>query len=198
MEKWQNLSNLGVIMQTFFIVLGVVLLIVVFMYNSLISKTNQVENIFAGLDAVLKKRYDLIPNLIASVKEYMVHERETLEKITALRTQALQTNLHSHEKIALDKELSSMLGGLMVAVENYLTLKANENFLHLQGTLHEIEEQISAARRAYNQSVTDYNNAIEMFPSNVIAGFMKLRRKEVFNIPSQERQNVDVKNLFQK
>ncbi|ACZ13298.1 LemA family protein [Sulfurospirillum deleyianum] len=185
-------------MQTLLIVLGVILLGVIFMYNTLISKTNHVENIFAGLDAVLKKRYDLLPNLVASVKEYMVHERETLEKITALRTQALQYNLYSHEKIALDKELSSMLNGLMVAVENYPALKANENFLHLQGTLHEIEEQISAARRAYNQSVTDYNNAIEMFPTNVMAGFMKLRRKEVFNIPSQERHNVDVKNLFQK
>lgn len=185
-------------MQTFLIVVGVLLLALIFMYNTLIAKTNHVENIFAGVDAVLKKRYDLLPNLIASVKEYMLHERETLEKITSLRAQALQANLHSHEKIALDKELSSMLGGLMVAVENYPTLKANENFLHLQGTLHEVEEQISAARRAYNQSVTDYNNAIEMFPTNIMAGFMKLKRKEVFSIPPQERQNVDVKSLFKQ
>ena len=91
-----------------------------------------------------------------------------------------------------------MLGNLMVAVENYPTLKANENFLHLQGTLNEIEEQISAARRAYNQSVTDYNNAIQMFPTNFMAGFMKLEQKELFSVPSSERQNVDVKNLFQK
>jgi LemA protein len=89
-----------------------------------------------------------------------------------------------------------MLGNLMVAVENYPTLKANENFLHLQGTLNELEEQISAARRAYNQSVTDYNNAIEMFPTNFMANLMKLERKEVFSVPSSERANVDVKNLF--
>ena len=84
----------------------------------------------------------------------------------------------------------------MVAVENYPTLKANENFLHLQSTLNELEEQISAARRAYNQSVTDYNNAIEMFPTNFMANLMKLERKEVFSVPSSERANVDVKNLF--
>lgn len=185
-------------METFLIVAGVILLIIVFMYNTLISKKNQVENIFAGLDAILKKRYDLLPNLVVSVQEYMVHERITLEKITELRTQALKDNLDNSTKIALEKQLSSMLGNLMVAVENYPTLKANENFLHLQGTLNELEEQISAARRAYNQSVTDYNNAIEMFPTNFMASFMKYDRKEVFSVPANERQNVDVKNLFQK
>ena len=183
-------------METFLIVAGLILLSIVFMYNTLISKKNQDENIFAGLDAILKKRYDLLPNLVASVKEYMVHERITLEKITELRTKALGGNLDNATKIALEKQLSSMLGNLMVAVENYPTLKANENFLHLQSTLNELEEQISAARRAYNQSVTDYNNAIEMFPTNFMANLMKLERKEVFSVPSSERANVDVKNLF--
>lgn len=187
-----------VIMETFLIVAGVIILAIVFMYNTLISKKNQVENIFAGLDAILKKRYDLLPNLVASVKEYMVHEQSTLEKITELRSKAVQSNLNSGEKLALDKQLSQMLDGLMVAVENYPTLKANENFLHLQATLNELEEQISAARRAYNQSVTDYNNAIEMFPTNFMANFMKLERKNVFSAPVVERENVDVKNLFQK
>ena len=185
-------------METFLIVTGVIIFIIVLMYNTLISKKNQVDNIFAGLDAVLKKRYDLLPNLVATVKEYMVHERITLEKITELRSKATTSNLNSAETAAIDKQLSSMLGNLMVAVENYPTLKANENFLHLQGTLNEIEEQISAARRAYNQSVTDYNNAIQMFPTNFMAGFMKLEQKELFSVPSSERQNVDVKNLFQK
>ncbi|ATB70969.1 LemA protein [Sulfurospirillum diekertiae] len=185
-------------METFLIVTGVIIFIIIVMYNTLISKRNQVDNIFAGLDAILKKRYDLLPNLVATVKEYMVHERITLEKITELRSKATTDNLTDAETVALDKQLSSMLGNLMVAVENYPTLKANENFLHLQGTLNELEEQISAARRAYNQSVTDYNNAIQMFPTNFMAGFMKLERKEVFSIPVMERQNVDVKNLFQK
>lgn len=185
-------------METFLIVTGVIVFIIVLMYNTLISKKNQVDNIFAGLDAILKKRYDLLPNLVATVKEYMVHERMTLEKITELRSKATTQNLNSAETVALDQQLSSMLGHLMVAVENYPTLKANENFLHLQGTLNEIEEQISAARRAYNQSVTDYNNAIQMFPTNFMAGLMKLEPKELFSVPSSERQNVDVKNLFQK
>lgn len=185
-------------METFLIVAGVIFLIIVFMYNTLISKKNQVENIFAGLDAILKKRYDLLPNLIASVQEYMVHEQITLEKMTELRSKAVTSTLDNRETIALDKQITSMLGNLMVSVENYPTLKANENFLHLQGTLGELEEQISAARRAYNQSVTDYNNAIEMFPTNFMAKVMKLGRKEVFSVPANERQNVDVKNLFQK
>lgn len=187
-----------VTVETFLIVTGVIIFIIIVMYNTLISKRNQVDNIFAGLDAILKKRYDLLPNLVATVKEYMVHERITLEKITELRSKATTNTLTDAETVALDKQLSSMLGNLMVAVENYPTLKANENFLHLQGTLNELEEQISAARRAYNQSVTDYNNAIQMFPTNFMAGFMKLKRKEVFSIPVMERQNVDVKNLFQK
>lgn len=199
MAKSYNTSEQykGVTMETFLIVAGLILLSIVFMYNTLISKKNQVENIFAGLDAILKKRYDLLPNLVASVKEYMVHERITLEKITELRTKGQRDTLDDSAKIALEKQLSSMLGNLMVAVENYPTLKANENFLHLQGTLNELEEQISAARRAYNQSVTDYNNAIEMFPTNFMANLMKLERKEVFSVPSSERANVDVKNLFQ-
>lgn len=184
-------------MEAFLIGLGVLLFAIVFMYNSLISKKNQVDNIYAGLDAVLKKRYDLIPNLVATVKEYMTHERITLEKMTELRTQVMQKGLSNEEKIALEKQLSSMLGSLMVAVENYPNLKANENFLHLQHTLNEIEEQLSAARRAYNQSVTDYNNALEMFPTNMMAGFMRLEKRVVFTLQESERQNVNVKNLFQ-
>ena len=183
-------------METFLIIGGALLFIFIVLYNTLISKKNQVDNIFAGLDAVLKKRYDLIPNLVATLKEYMLHEAGTLEKITSLRSKALQPSLNAQEKMALDKELSSTLGSLMVTVENYPILKANENFLHLQHTLHEVEEQISAARRAYNQSVTDYNNALEMFPTNVLAGFMHLEKKEVLRIDVAERENVNVKNLF--
>jgi LemA protein len=185
-------------MEMFLLITGGIALVAVLMYNSLIGKKNQVDNIFASVDAVLKQRYDLIPNLVASVKEYMTHERETLEKITDLRSQALRGGLDSDAKMTLDLKLSQALGGLMVAVENYPNLKANENFLHLQHTLNEIEEQIAAARRAYNQSVTDYNNAIEMFPTNFMAGFMHLTRKTVFSVPASERRSVDVDNLFKK
>ncbi len=185
-------------MQTFLIIVGILSFISILMYNSLIAKKNQVDNIFASVDTVLKQRYDLLPNLIATVKEYMAHERETLENITALRSQALKGGLDSESKMALDAQFSKMLGGLMVAVENYPDLKANQNFLHLQHTLNELEEQISAARRAYNQSVTDFNNALEMFPTNLMAGLMRLSPKHLFESPSNERQSVDVSQLFKK
>jgi len=185
-------------MEMFLMSMGAIAVALVLMYNYLIGKKNQVDNIFSSVDAVLKQRYDLLPNLVATVKEYMTHERETLEKITELRAHALQGGLDASAKMALDKELSQALGGLMVAVENYPTLKANENFLHLQHTLNELEEQIAAARRAYNQSVTDYNNAIEMFPTNIMAGFMHLTRRPLIAITTRERQNVDVDHLFKK
>jgi LemA protein len=178
------------------IVLIVTALILVLIYNSLVAKKNQVENIFASVDTVLKKRYDLIPNLVASVSKYMEHEKSLLENVTKLRAEANRPNLSDGEKISLDAKTSSALGSIMVAVENYPELKANENVMHLQHTLHEVEEQISAARRAYNQAVTDYNNAIEMVPTNFMASLMSYKRKEVFEIALRERKNIDVKELF--
>lgn len=183
-------------MSTPFIILIVFILILVLMYNSLVAKKNQVENIFASVDTVLKKRYDLIPNLVASVSKYMEHEKALLQEVTRLRAEANKPNISDEQKIALDAKVSSALGSIMVAVENYPDLKANENVMHLQHTLHEVEEQISAARRAYNQSVTDYNNAIEMIPTNLMANVMNYKRKQVFEIVETERKNVDVKELF--
>ena len=166
------------------------------MYNSLVSKKNQVHNIFASVDTQLKKRYDLIPNLVATVSKYMEHEKSLLSEVTKLRAEANKPNISDEHKIALDAKVSSALGSIMVAVENYPELKANENVMHLQGSLNEVEEQISAARRAYNQAVTDYNNAIEMFPTNFMANAMNYTTKDVFQISENERQNVNVKELF--
>ncbi|MFH0710774.1 MAG: LemA family protein [Pseudomonadota bacterium] len=185
-------------MEIVLIVIGVLAVIAILMYNSLIGKKNQVENIFAGVDAVLKKRFDLIPNLVASVSQYMEHEKSTLEKVTELRAQAMKPGISDEQKISLDAKLTSALGAINLAMEAYPDLKANENVMHLQRSLNEIEEQISAARRAYNQAVTDLNNAIEMFPTNLIAGLMNLQRKAVFEITVTERQNVDVGALFNK
>lgn len=185
-------------MNVFLIILGVVAVIAIVMYNSLINKKNQVDNIFGGVDAVLKKRFDLIPNLVASVTQYMEHEKLTLEKITDLRAQAMKPEISDDQKIALDAKLTAALGSITVAMEAYPDLKANENVMHLQRSLNEAEEQISAARRAYNQAVTDLNNAIEMFPTNLMASYMKLQRKAVFEITTTERQNVDVGALFNK
>jgi len=185
-------------MQIALILAGVLSIIAILIYNSLIGKKNQVENIFAGVDTVLKKRFDLIPNLVASVSQYMEHEKSTLEKVTELRAQAMKPGISDEQKISLDAQLTSALGAINIAMEAYPDLKANENVMHLQRSLNEIEEQISAARRAYNQAVTDLNNAIEMFPTNIIAGWMNLQRKAVFEITASERQNVDVGALFNK
>lgn len=180
------------------IVVGFPLMIIAFIYNSLVGKKNQVENAFAGMDAILKKRYDLIPNLVATVKQYMTHEADTLTKVTEMRAKAMSGNMGSDETVALNNMLGKAIGGIMVAVENYPDLKANENFIQLQGTLNEVEEQLSASRRAFNASVTDFNNAVEMFPTNIMAGMMGYKRRQLFEIDEAERQNVDVKNLFDR
>ena len=178
------------------VVVVVVGLVFFVMYNSLIGKKNQVENSFATIDAILKKRYDLIPNLVATVKQYMQHEASVLTDITELRAKATSGTLSPDETVDLNNKIGRVMRGIMVAVENYPQLRASENFQQLQGSLNEVEEQISAARRAFNAAVTDFNNAVEMFPTNILAGMMGYKRRKLFEISEQERQNVNVKDLF--
>jgi len=177
-------------------VLFILVVTIIALYNGLIRKKNEVENAFGGMDAQLKKRYDLIPNIVETVKQYASHEKELFENITALRAKATSGQLSPDEKVELDNKISKSLSGIMVSVENYPDLKANENFLNLQRTLNEVESQISASRRAYNATVTDFNNGIETFPGNIVAGAMNLKHKQVFAIPETERENVKVKDLF--
>jgi LemA protein len=174
------------------VVLVVLFVVAVVIFNSLVGKKNQVESVFSTVDVMLRKRYDLIPNLVATVKGYASHERDTLQRITELRERAVSPSVSTGEKIEIDTRLSRMLGGLMARVENYPQLKASENFMHLQRTLTEMEEQISAARRAYNAAVLDYNNAVEMFPSNVAAGMMSYKRRAFFEADAEERGRVEV------
>jgi LemA protein len=185
--------GMGMILLIGAVVIG---LIFFMMYNTLIGKKNQVENAFSTVDVMLKKRYDLIPNLVSTVKTYMNYEGSTLEKITELRAKAISGGISSDEKVSLDNEIRKTMGSIMVAVENYPELKANENFIHLQRTLNETEEQISAARRTFNATVVDYNNSVEMFPTNIIAGMMGYSRKSVFEASDEERKNINVGNLF--
>lgn len=185
-------------MQSLLISIGIIIVILGLLYNFLVAKKNQVDNIYAGVDTLLKKRFDLIPSLVATVQEAMKHEKSTLEEITNLRSRAMKPDITSEGMVDLDSKLSSLLGSIMVAVENYPELKANENTLNLQHSLNEIEEQLSASRRAYNQSVTDYNNAVEMFPTNILARYLQYTRKKVFSLNNNERKNVDVKKLFSK
>jgi LemA protein len=178
------------------VVVALVAIVFISMYNNLVRKRNEVDNAFGGMDVQLKKRYDLIPNIVATVKQYATHEKELLTQVTEMRAKATSGNLSSDERVALDNQISAGMKSIMVAVENYPDLKASENFMNLQRTLNEVESQISAARRTYNAVITDFNNAIQTFPSSIMAGMMKLQRKEVFVIPEAERQNVNVKNLF--
>ena len=167
-------------------------------YNGLIGKKNNAEEAFSGIDVQLKKRWDLIPNLVAAVKEFMSHERGILEEITKLRGQAMQDNIGDQERFGLENQISSMLGKIKVAVEAYPDLKANNNVTELQHSLNEVEAQISASRRAYNAAVKSLNNAVEMFPSNIMANIMNMKTREFFEIPREERESVDVGALFDK
>ncbi len=181
-----------------YIIAGIGVLIIVIlalMYNSLIYRKNEIEKMEGAINALLKKRHDLIPNLVAAVKEYMGYEKELLEKITALRSQAIQTK-DLNKKMEIENRLSSYLDKILVSVENYPDLKANQNVMQLQQTLTSIENELSAARRAYNQAVVDYNNAVEMFPTNFMANIMHLEKREVFDIPENEKENVNVGKLF--
>ncbi|GAB6906132.1 LemA family [Desulfosarcina cetonica] len=178
------------------IAVGFVVLCFILLYNNLVGKKNQVATAFSSIDVLLKKRFDLIPNLTQMVKRYMKHEADVLTRVTEMRSKSLSGNMTDAETVAMDRQVSSALGQIMVAVENYPDLKASENFINLQASLNEVEEQISAARRAYNASVKDYNNALEMFPSNIVAGFMRYERKVFFEIDAREKQPVDIGQIL--
>jgi LemA protein len=170
------------------IVLAVVVLYVVGLYNALVRLRNQVKNAWAQIDVQLKRRHDLIPNLIETVKGYMKHERETLETITAYRSQAMAAESVGEISKA-EGMLGQALGQLKVAIENYPDLKANQNFLALQEELTSTENKISYSRQAYNDSVLSLNNKIQMFPSNIIAGMFRFTEAEFFEIEvPQERE----------
>jgi len=164
-------------------------------YNNLIGARNAVENAFGTIDVMLKKRYDLLPNLVEVAKTYMKHENEIFTNLASLRARAT-TATTTDEKVVLENEISGAMKNLMVSVENYPDLKASEQFTMLQRSWNETEEQISAARRAYNAAVTAYNNAVEKFPSNIFANMFGHKRKAVFVIAETERQNISAKALF--
>ena len=181
-----------------YVFIGIVLVFLIFMiviYNSLIYRKNQIENIKGSIDALLKKRYDLIPNLVSAVKVYMDYESKLLKEIVSLRS-ALYGEKSIEDRLKASDRLSELIERLFVNFENYPDLKANNSILQLQLELSEIEEQISAARRAYNQVVTDFNNALEMFPSNIIANILGYKRQKVFSIPQEEKKNINIKKLF--
>jgi LemA protein len=175
------------------VLLGILVffVILILMYNALIFKKNQIENMEGNINVILKKRYDLIPNFVRTLERYMQHEKEVFEKITELRTKA-KNEKDFDNKIDIENELAPLMSKLFVNVENYPQLKADKNFIQFEKTLKDIEDELSAARRAYNQAITDYNNTLEMFPTNIMASFMHLKTKKTFDIPEQQKRNIEV------
>jgi len=169
----------------FLILIGLVLG-AIFIYNSLIVSQNRVQEALSDIEVQMKRRYDLIPNLVNTVKGYAIHEKSLLEKITQLRSQALEAK-DQKEQIKTDNMLSSTLKTLFAVVENYPDLKANENFLQLQQELVDCEDKIQAARRFYNANVRDYNTKIQIFPSNLIARLIGAKPFEFFDIEEEEK-----------
>ncbi|MCH8904838.1 MAG: LemA family protein [Bacteroidetes bacterium] len=176
-----------------YIILGVIVILVIYIisiYNRLVRLRNNRENAFADIDVQLKQRHDLIPQLVDSVKGYMKHEEGVLTKVTKARTNALAANTIA-EKIGAEKELTAALSGLTIAVEAYPELKANENFMQLQGEISDIENKLAAVRRYFNSATKELNNAIQVFPSNLLAGPFGFVREEMFDLGDEEREELD-------
>lgn len=161
------------------IAVGVVALGLVWIYNSLVSLKNRVNEAESDIDVQLKRRYDLIPNLVESVKGYAKHEREVFEKVTEMRSKAMQAQ-GMEEKAKAENMLSQALKSLFAVAENYPDLKASDNFKHLQQELVDAEDKIMAARRFYNANVRDLNTKIESFPTNLVASWLKFQKRPLF------------------
>lgn len=167
------------------------LIITVFivLYNGFVSKRNQLEEAFSGIDIILKKRFDLIPNLIEAVKGYMSHEKETFSSIVNLRNQALKTN-NPDEKLKLDQQLNNAVGSVFALAESYPDLKANTNFLSLQSDLGEIETEVERSKRYYNGTVREYNIAVESFPGNLISGIFGFSKKDYLELEEDNQREL--------
>jgi LemA protein len=161
--------------------LALVAIIVIGIYNGLVGARNQVDNAWAQIDVQLKRRHDLIPNLVETAKGYMKHERDTFEAITKARAAAMGAKTVS-ETSQTEGQLADALSKFMLVVENYPELKANQNFLALQEELTSTENKIAFARQNYNDQVLFYNNKIQMFPSNVIAGMFTFTKRDFFEV----------------
>ena len=170
------------------VVIGVVLVLI---YNGLVQLKILVDEAWSGIDVQLKRRYDLIPNLVETVKGYAKHESQTFEKIAQLRTAAMNATT-PEEKGKLDGELTGTLKSLFAVAENYPELKANQNFLDLQANLTSIETEIQGARRYYNGTVRDFTTKILVFPNNLIAGVLGFKSREFFAAVEEEKRNVKV------
>lgn len=181
-------------MTALYIIIGVIVLILIYAfvtYNGLVKANNLVKEAFSTMDVYLKKRWDLVPNLVEVVKNYTEYEKETIEKITKLRTSTYE-NMTMDKKINVNEELTQDLSVIMAVSENYPDLKASENFMELSQDLTKVEDEIANSRKYYNGSVRNYNNKIQMFPSNIIAKIFGFRLANMFETNTEEKNNVKV------
>jgi len=174
------------------IIIAVVVFFIIATYNNLVTSRQKVKNAWSQIDVQLQRRFDLIPNFIETVKGYMAHETSLFTKVTEIRTSWVNAGT-VNEKAELNNQLSGALKSIMAVSENYPDLKANQNFLDLQEELRNTENKISFSRQFYNDSVTMYNTQLEVFPSNLIAGWFKFTQETLFAADSDEaRKNVKV------
>lgn len=174
------------------IVVVLIVLWAISVYNKLVVLRNRVKDQWAQIDVQLKRRFDLIPNLVETVKGYTKHESETLENVIKARNTYLSATT-PEDQIKANNELSNVVTKLFALSESYPDLKANTNFMQLQDELKDVENKIASARQFYNDTVLQYNNKIEMFPSNIIAGMFNFKRETFFEAAAAERENVQVK-----
>ncbi len=176
-------------------VVAVILLWLIGVYNGLVRLNNRTKEAWSDIDVQLKRRHDLIPNLVNSVKGYMTHEKDLLENITKARSQAMsaQESGNTGELANAENMLGGMLGKLQIAVEAYPDLKANQSVMQLMDELSDTENKIQASRRFYNGQVRDFNTKIETFPNNMVAGMLNFKKYEFFEADEKEKENIEVK-----
>lgn len=181
----------------FWIILGVVVVVasmaLVAIYNKLIRAKNRTDEAWSDIDVQLKRRYDLIPNLVETVKGYAAHEQGTLQKVIEARNSAMNQTGHDAAKAEAENALSQTLKSIFALAEAYPDLKANQNFMKLQDELSDTENKIQAARRFYNGNVRDFNTMIQVFPTNVINGLLKFKQYDFFEATAGEKEVVQVK-----
>ncbi len=177
-----------------YIILLIIILIIIYafaLYNNFVKLNNKVKEAFSTMDVYLKKRWDLIPNIVETVKGYAKHEKDTLEEVVELRNSTYD-KMSDDEKIKTNEQLSSSISKIMVLAEAYPDLKANENFKNLSKELSKVEDDIANSRKYYNGVVRIYNNNVEMFPSNIFARLFGYKSKSMFEASANERENVKV------
>lgn len=185
------MGTAGIIILVIIGIIALLAILVIGIYNSLVRMDNSTKEAYSTMDVYMKKRYDLIPNLVSTVKGYAKHESETLEKVIEARNMAVSSKT-VEDKAKNESALQGTLKSLFAVAENYPDLKANTNFLDLQNQLKSLESEIAESRKYYNAVVKEYNNKIRVVPSNVVANMFKFKEKPMFETDEQSRQNVKV------